>query len=68
MHYILGDCLPRSPSFYFGTVIFFIGVLLTALGASKVIAETFDLLTFAELGVGVVLIIAGSRAVRSVQR
>ena len=43
-------------------------MLLTALGASKVIAETLDLLTFAELGVGVALIIVGSRAVRSVQR
>ena len=60
--------MPRSPGFYFGTVIFFIGVLLTAVGVSKVINETLSLLTLVELGVGVVLIIVGSRAVRTVPK
>ena len=39
-----------------------------AVGVSKVINEPLNLLTLVELGVGVVLIIVGSRAVRSVQR
>jgi threonine/homoserine/homoserine lactone efflux protein len=60
--------LPRSLGFYFGSVIFFIGVLLTALGISRLIAETLSLLTFAELFSGVVLIIIGSRAIRSSPR
>jgi len=60
--------LPRTLGFYFGSVIFFIGVLLMALGASKVIAGTLDLMAFVELVSGVVLIIIGSRAVRSAQR
>ena len=60
--------MPRSPNFYFGTVIFFLGVLLMAFGVSNIIAETLNLLTFVELGVGVVLIIVGSRAVRTVPK
>ncbi|HLE75197.1 MAG TPA: hypothetical protein VI864_04035 [Candidatus Bathyarchaeia archaeon] len=60
--------MPRTLGFYFGSVIFFIGVLLMALGASKVIAGTLDLMAFVELVSGVVLIIIGSRAVRSAQR
>ena len=62
------DCLPRSPGFYFGSVIFFIGVLLIAVGVSNVVGETLSPLTFVELISGVVLMIVGSRAVRSVQR
>jgi threonine/homoserine/homoserine lactone efflux protein len=49
-------------------VIFFIGVLMMAVGISKVIAETLDLMAFMELVSGVVLIIIGFRAIRSVQR
>ena len=60
--------MPRSLGFYFGSVIFFIGLLMMAVGISKVIAETLDLMAVVELISGVVLIIVGSRAVRSVQR
>jgi len=60
--------LPRSLGFYFGSVIFFIGVLMMAVGISKVIGKTLDLMALVELISGVVLIIIGSRAIRSVQR
>lgn len=60
--------MPRTLGFYFGSVIFFIGVLMMAVGISKVIAETLDLMAVVELISGVVLIIVGSRAIRSVQR
>lgn len=60
--------MPRSLGVYFGSVIFFIGVLMTAVGVSRVIAGALDLMTFVELGSGVVLMIAGSRAIRSAQR
>jgi uncharacterized membrane protein len=68
LHYAIGDYMPRSLGFYFGSVIFFIGVLLMAIGISKVIVGTLDLSAFVELISGVVLIIIGSRAIRSVQR
>ncbi len=57
----------RSPAFYFGSAIFFIGLLLLALGVSKAIAQVFDLLTVAELVSGFVLIVIGFRAIRSVK-
>ena len=60
--------MPRSLGFYFGSVIFFIGVLMMAVGISKVIGKTLDLMALVELISGVVLIIIGSRAIRSVQR
>lgn len=60
--------MPRSLGFYFGSVIFFIGVLMTAGGISRVIAETLDFITFVELISGVILMIVGSRAIRSVQQ
>jgi len=60
--------LPRSPAFFFGSVIFFIGLLLLALGVSKVIAQSFDLLTFAELISGLILVIVGFRATTIKQR
>jgi hypothetical protein len=41
---------------------------MMALGVSKVIVGTLDLSAFVELISGVVLIIIGSRAIRSVQR
>jgi hypothetical protein len=56
----------RSSAFYFGSAIFFIGLLLLAVGASKAIAQVFDLLTIAEL-ISVVLIVLGFRALRPVQ-
>ena len=68
LHHTTGDRLPRSLGFYFGSVIFFIGLLIMAVGISKVIAETLDLMAFVELISGIVLIIIGSRAIRSVQR
>ena len=58
----------RSPAFYFGSVIFFIGLLLFALGVSKVVGQIFDLLTFAELISGLVLMAIGFRATRPVIR
>ena len=68
LHYAIGDRLPRSLGFYFGSVIFFIGILMMAVGISKVIAETLDLMAVVELISGIVLIIIGSRAIRSLQR
>ena len=68
LHYAIGDRLPRSLGFYFGSVIFFIGVLMMAVGISKVIGKTVDLMALVELISGVVLIIIGSRGIRSVQR
>ena len=61
-----GECLPRSPSFYFGSVIFFVGVLLIAVGVSNAIAQGIGVLTFAELVSGAVLILVGERAIRRV--
>jgi len=54
--------LARSPAFYFGTVIFFVGLLLFAVGVSKVIGEDFGVLTFAELISGIVMMAVGFRA------
>jgi cytochrome c biogenesis protein CcdA len=67
LHYPIGDCLPRTVGFYFGSAIFFIGLLLAAAGTSRVIAETLDFMTFMDLIVGVVLIMLGLRAIRSVE-
>ena len=60
--------MPKNLWFYFGTLVFFIGVLMLALGISKVIAGALDLLTIVELISGIALIIIGFRAFRSVQR
>jgi hypothetical protein len=60
--------MPRNLGFYFGSIIFFIGVLMMAVGVSKAIAGALDLLAFVELVCGIVLIILGSRAIRKVQR
>jgi hypothetical protein len=56
--------MSRSAVFYFGTAIFFVGLLLLALGVSKVIAQTFDAVTFAALISGIVLMTIGFRATR----
>ena len=68
MHRVVGERIARSAAFYFGYVIFFVGLLLLALGVSKIIGQVFDLLTFAELISGFVLMVIGFRAIRSVQR
>jgi len=60
--------LARSLWFYFGTILFFIGVLMIALGFSKAIGGTLDLMTIVELISGIILILVGSRAIRSLQR
>ena len=60
--------MARSAAFYFGSVIFFVGLLLLALGVSKSMGQVFDLLTSAELISGLVLMVIGFRATRPVQR
>ena len=60
--------MARSLWFYFGTILFFIGVLMIALGFSKAIGGTLDLMTIVELISGIILILVGSRAIRSLQR
>ena len=60
--------MARSATFYFGSVIFFIGLLLLAVGVSKVVGQVFELLTFAELISGFVLMVIDFRAIRPVQR
>lgn len=60
--------MPRTLGFYFGSVVFFIGVLLMAAGVSNVISSVLNLITIVELATGVVLIIIGSRQIRSVKR
>jgi uncharacterized membrane protein YczE len=54
--------LARTPAFYFGTLIFFVGLLLLALGVSKIIAEDLGILTIAELISGIVMMAVGYRA------
>jgi hypothetical protein len=65
---ITGEIVARSPACYFGSIIFFIGLLLLALGVSKVIGEVFDVLTFAELISGIILMFIGFRTTSTVQR
>jgi hypothetical protein len=54
--------LPRTASFYFGTLIFFVGLLLLAVGVSRIINEDFNILSFAEVISGIVLMVVGYRA------
>jgi hypothetical protein len=60
--------MSRGAAFYFGSVTSFVGLLLLALGVSKIIGQVLDLLPFAELTSGFVLIVIGFRATRPVQR
>jgi hypothetical protein len=60
--------LPRNAAFYFGSLIFFVGLLLFALGVSKIISAIFDFLTIAELVSGFILMVIGYRATRPTQR
>ena len=57
--------LSQSPAFYFGSTIFFIGFLLIALAVSRLPTQTLDLLAFAEMVSGVILVVVGVRTIRS---
>ncbi len=59
--------MPRSNAFYFGTMMFFVGILFAAVGVSSLIAGRLNLLTAAELASGVFLVIMGYRALRKAQ-
>lgn len=54
-----GETLARSLAFYFGTFVFFIGLLMMAVGFANVIAQRLDFLPIVSLAVGIALIIIG---------
>jgi threonine/homoserine/homoserine lactone efflux protein len=54
--------MARTPIFYFGTVIFFVGLLLLAAGIAAVIGEAFTVITIVELISGFILLAIGYRA------
>jgi uncharacterized membrane protein len=54
-----GECLPRSLNFYFGSAIFFLGVLMTAIGISNLVVQRLDFIVLVALISGIVLIIIG---------
>jgi len=60
--------LARRLWFYFGSILFFIGVLMIALGFSKAIGDALNIMTIVEVISGIVLIVVGSRLIRSPQR
>ena len=51
--------MPKSLNFYFGTVVFFLGVLMAAVGVANVIAQRFDFMVLTALIIGLVLIAIG---------
>jgi uncharacterized membrane protein len=51
--------LPKSLNFYFGTVVFFLGVLMAAVGVANVIAQRLDFMVLTALIIGLVLIAIG---------
>jgi len=51
--------LPKGLNFYFGTVVFFLGVLMTAVGVANVIAQRLDFMVLMALIIGLVLIAIG---------
>jgi len=51
--------LPRNPNFYFGTAVFFIGVLMTAIGVENLVIGRSDFIIFAALIFGIVLVLIG---------
>jgi len=51
--------LPKSLNFYFGTVVFFLGVLMAAVGVANVIAQRLDFMVLSALIIGLVLIAIG---------
>jgi hypothetical protein len=54
--------MARSPIFYFGTVIFFIGLILFAAGVSEVIGGDYNIIMAVELISGFILMAIGFRA------
>jgi cytochrome c biogenesis protein CcdA len=52
-------CLPKTLGFYFGTAVFFIGVLMTAIGIENLVVQRMDFIIFAALICGIALIIIG---------
>jgi uncharacterized membrane protein len=51
--------LPKGLNFYFGTVVFFLGVLMAAVGVANVIAQRLDFMVLMALIIGLVLIAIG---------
>lgn len=51
--------MPKSLNFYFGTVVFFLGVLMAAVGVANVIAQRLDFMVLTALIIGLVLIAIG---------
>jgi uncharacterized membrane protein len=51
--------LPKNLNFYFGTVVFFLGVLMAAVGVANVIAQRLDFMVLMALIIGLVLIAIG---------
>jgi uncharacterized membrane protein len=51
--------LPKGLNFYFGTVVFFLGVLMAAVGVANVIAQRLDFMVLTALIIGLVLIAIG---------
>jgi len=58
-YYLTGECLPRSLNFYFGTAIFFIGVLMMAIGIANLVVQRLDFIVLVALISGIVLVIIG---------
>ena len=51
--------MPKSLNFYFGTVVFFLGVLMAAVGVANVIAQRLDFMVLMTLIIGLLLIAIG---------
>ena len=51
--------MPKSLNFYFGTVVFFLGVLMAAVGVANVIVQRLDFMVLMTLIIGLVLIAIG---------
>jgi uncharacterized membrane protein len=51
--------LPKGLNFYFGTVVFFLGVLMAAVGVANVIVQRLDFMVLMALIIGFVLIAIG---------
>lgn len=51
--------MSRSLNFYFGTIVFFIGVLMAAVGVENLVVGRFDFIVLLALASGVALVIIG---------
>lgn len=51
--------MPRSLNFYFGSVVFFLGILMTAIGISNLVAERLNFTVLVALITGLILITIG---------